>query len=628
MEAGERMNEADHAAAIQSHVSGDLVEAERGYRRLIAQGSTQSVIFANLAALCIESGRGEEGRDLALRAIQLEPRNAGAHRNLAIASSALGDHEAAIAAFTKAAALEPNNADNLLNLATLYSDRRRLNEAEAAFRRLIDVHPQHFRAHLDLAALLFSTGRVDEAIVHFEQAIALKPNSPAALLNTAVALQFRGRLADSLPYIRRVLAANPRYQPAHNNLIYTLSFGQLAAPEEILAAARAFEAAVCPPESVDVRSRAIPTNRKINVGILSAELRGNHPIPYFLETYLRHYDRDRFSVRLYPTTTSTDKRRGELLALVDGSRELTGIDDAQAKALIMGDAIDILLDTTGHLNDSRLPLLASRCAPIQCHYIGFHGSTGIRAMDYFIGDAEITPPEHAGHFSEDIMRLGRLWVAYTAPDDAPTPRQESPDDQVCLGSFNNLNKVTDETLALWSAALLAVPDAKLVLKDPKAGDDFSKRRIFAKLMAEGVAGERIVFLENVPKWADHMRLYNRIDVALDTVPLNGGTTTFDALFMGTPVVTVRGNWVGGRLSGAMLVALGHPEWIAETPTAFAGVVAGLVADKRKLKRYKDTLRAEVLASELCDGPSLAQALEDAFGQAIERHNRGLSGSAG
>ncbi len=615
------MNEGDHAAAIQAHLSGDLAGAERQYRELVAQGSKQVVIHANLAALCIESGRVEEGRSLAQRATQLDPRYAGAHRNLAIALRGLGDHEGAVAAFTRAAALDPNNIENSLDLGALYRRLQRLPEAEAAYRGAIAAKPRHFRPYMELGTLYYTAGRMDAAIHQFEQAVALKPHSPAALMNLAVALQFQGRLPESLTFVRRALAANPRSQNAHSNLVYTLSFGQLASAEEILAAARAFEAAVCVPAPADLKPRLIPAGRKINIGILSAELRDNHPIPYFLETYLRHYDRAKFSVTLYPTTSSTDIRRGELLALVDGSRDLSCLDDAQAKALIVGDDIDILIETTGHLHDNRLPLMATRCAPIQCHYIGFHGSTGIRAVDYFIGDAQLTPPELSSHFSEEIARLSRLWVAYTPPKDAPEPAQESPDGQTNLGSFNNLAKVTDATLILWAAALRALPEVRLVLKDPKIGDAFSKNRVLNGLVALGVSADRITFFENVPKWVDHMKLYNRIDVALDTVPLNGGTTTFDALFMGTPVVTVQGDWVGGRLSSAMLSALGRPEWIAESPAAFADIVARIVADKRKLKAHKETLRAEVISSPLCDGASLARALEDAFQGMVTRRNR-------
>ncbi|MSO99083.1 MAG: hypothetical protein EXR11_12840 [Rhodospirillaceae bacterium] len=156
----------------------------------------------------------------------------------------------------------------------------------------------------------------------------------------------------------------------------------------------------------------------------------------------------------------------------------------------------------------------------------------------------------------------------------------------CLVLLNNLAKVRDECLSIWAQTLKAVPKSTLVIKDRLSADSYTRNRIINTLTAKGVDASRVEFIEIVPNWADHMRLYNRVDIALDTLPLNSSTTGFDALVMGTPLVALRGNWMGARMTSAMVKALGYEQWVAETPADYVRILSELAADKAALKAYK------------------------------------------
>jgi predicted O-linked N-acetylglucosamine transferase (SPINDLY family) len=284
----------------------------------------------------------------------------------------------------------------------------------------------------------------------------------------------------------------------------------------------------------------------------------------------------------------------------------------RARDLIRSRQLDILVETSGFTANSAIELLAERCAPVQCHYIGYHATTGLDTIDWFIGDAETVPEEFAPQFVEGLWRLPRPWLARQPDATLPPAYSESIDPVAVLGSFNQLAKVREETLRYWAAALQAVPTSRLLLKDRSVADEETRERIVRTLIGHGVAPERISFLGYVGGWEDHMATYNRLDVALDSTPWSSATTGFDALAMGVPLVAIRGGCTAARMSASILKGLGKPEWIAETPEQFAAIVAELCADLPALRASKPELRQRVLTSPLFDGLDLSRQLEQAF----------------
>ncbi len=598
---------------------GKWDEAVEAAARAVAINPHFPEAHNNLGVALHGAGRRDDAAEAYGRAGEINPTYAEAFNNLGGVLQELGRRADAVAAYGKAIAARPGYAEAHSNLGAVFQAEGRLNDAIKAYGAAVTLAPGLASAHFNLGNGLQQAGRLEDAVAAYTRAIALDPDHADARINLAKVFFRRGQIPRAISLLEQVITQRPALAQAHSNLLYAHSFQGDLPQEEILTLARRFNRLACPPP--ENLARRI-SGTKLNVGIISAEI-GSHAVARFLESFLRHYDRGKIHLTLYQTVLRPEAKRLELLALADSARDLSGLDDASARQQIMADQIDILIDTSGHLADNRLPMLAQRCAAIQAHYNGYHGTTGITAMDCFIGDDEITPLEFQPGFSETLIRLPRLWVAYAPPLDAPTP--EAPTGEaITFGCFNILSKAGPATLDLWGRVMKRLPASRLVLKYQDNADPVIQARVRDGLAAHGVSAERITFLDWVPDWRAHMALYNTIDVALDTIPLNSGTTGFDALYMATPLVALRGHWMGGRMSSAMLKALGHPEWIAETPDDYVAVVERLVTDRARLRGYKQTLRAEMLASPLCDGKSLATALEDAFAQMVATHNARLA----
>jgi protein O-GlcNAc transferase len=632
-------------------------EAERCYGRALALNPDHVGSLINVSSLALQAGDGEKALASAARAFALQPDSAEAACNAASAQRKLQQLEAAEAMAREALRLNPRLEQSTTLLAGILHDRGDAAGAETLLRQCL-VPGQESAGHLlALGHLLRLQGRLREAInpyrralalddrlveawsgvahCHFElqdttQAIdayrrqeALRPQEALVAYNLGVVLKHQGDLPAAAAAYADALRLQPDYENALHGLVYTLNFGALEPMEQIAARARDWCDRHYPPEDpIPFEGRSLPLGGgKLRVGFLSAEI-GNHAVSFFLESFLRYYDRDQLEVFLYESLQMASEHRHVMHGLVDGVRSLVDREDGEARQIILTDQIDVLVDTTACMRASRLRLLARRCAPIQCHYIGFHGSTGVKAVDYYIGDPEYTPAAFDGHLLEKVWRLPRCFVAYQMPAGLPEPASGNPSQPLHFGCFNNLTKLGPETLDLWGEVLRAVPDSRLLVKDSRCSDLASRERLLRHLRCQGIGPDRIELVDRVPDWRAHMALYNRVDIALDTLPLNSGTTGFDALVMGVPLVAMRGDWMGARLTATMLKALGRPEWIAESRESYVAILRHLAADRSALAALKPRLRAEVFASELCDQRGLARDLGAAFRQMAEARSVG------
>jgi len=260
-------------------------------------------------------------------------------------------------------------------------------------------------------------------------------------------------------------------------------------------------------------------------------------------------------------------------------------------------------------------------APVQVHYLSF-ASTGLSQMDYFIGDEIVTPPETDGHFRETVWRLPRTWVTYDAKGKAPAQAwRPAEDGTVWVGSFNNLVKLTSETLSLWSQLLRALPEARLLLKTRGLAEPAVSQRLLDAFSGHGIPPGRVELADGsvTPDWPRHMAFYDRLDVALDPVAgIGGGTTTLDALWMGVPVITLAGDRMATRMTMSCLHAIGRTEWIAQDQQDYIDKVVALARDVEGRKAMRSEQRARMAASPLCDAAGLAHALEEAYLAMYER----------
>jgi len=631
-------------------------EARSCYERALALNPDHVGCLINLSSIALKEGEIAKALASAERALALQADSAEAACNIASAHRQAKRFDEAEAMARLALSSNPQLVQATALLAGILHDRGDVAAAEAFLRQTLEQSANPCPFHLALGNLLRLQNRLQEATVHYRQAVnldsnlaeawsglgqchfelhdttqsieayrrheALAPENAEVAYNLGVVLKHQGDLEAAAGAYADAIRLQPNYELALHGLIYTLNFAALRPMPAIAALNREWCDQHYPPEDrTPFEGKSLPLGGgKLKVGFLSAEI-GSHAVSFFLESFLRYYDRDKLMVFLYETHARTCEHRTQLHGLVDGVRQVYAQTNAEARQTILSDQIDILVDTTSCMRSSRLALMAERCAPIQCHYIGFHGSTGVRAVDYYIGDPEYTPEEFDSHVIEKVWRLPRCFVGYQMPENLPTPTSGDPGQPLTFGCFNNLTKVRGETLDLWAEVLQAIPEARLLLKDVRCADLANRERVLRHLRLKGIAPQRIELVDRVASWQAHMALYNRVDIALDTIPLNSGTTGFDALVMGVPLVAMRGNWMGARLTSSMLKALGRPEWIAENRGEYVQILQTLAADRSALAAIKQSLRAEVLASELCDQRGLARDLGGAFGEMEESLNQ-------
>jgi predicted O-linked N-acetylglucosamine transferase (SPINDLY family) len=622
-------------------------EARRCYERALGHDPDHVGSLINVSSLALNQGDGAMALASAERALALQADSAEAACNVASAHRQARRLEEAEAMARHSLLLNPQLVQATTLLAGVLHDRGDGPGAEALLHQALEHGAAPVTIHLALGHVLRLQNRLQESIEHYRRALALdgtlaegwsgiahchfelhdttraieayrrqevlRPQEALVAYNLGVVLKHQGDLPSAAAAYTDAMRLQPDYENALHGLVYTLNFGALQPMEAIATLARQWCDRHYPPQDrTPFEGKSLPlAGGKLRVGFLSAEI-GNHAVSFFLESFLRFYDRDSLEVFLYESLERPGEQRDALHRLVDGVRSLAEIKDAEARRLILADQIDILVDTTACMRSSRLALLAERCAPIQCHYIGFHGSTGVAAVDYYIGDSEYTPPEFDHHVLETVWRLPRCFVAYQTPANLPATSSGDPREPLCFGCFNNLTKIGPDTLDLWVDVLQAIPEARILLKDSRCADLASRERLLRHLRRAGISPERIELVDRVADWHAHMALYNRVDIALDTIPLNSGTTGFDALVMGVPLVAMRGDWMGARLTATMLKALGRPEWIADCRQSYVGILRDLATDRDALAALKPQLRAQVLASELCDQQGLARDLGAAF----------------
>lgn len=590
-------------------------------------------------------------------AIQLRPQAAAPVNNLGVVFARQGDHGRAILCFNRAIALRSGYGAALNNLGNSLQALGRSDEALVSLERAVVSEPMLADAYVNLGSTLTSLGRFEEAVNACKRATELVPGDVDGWLNLGNAYKEQGLLTpaseayraaiavastDSRPYnnlaetlrdmgdiaaarrtYEQALEVAPKCAEAYSNLLYLHAFTRDISAAAELELARGWERAMLTTaerEGARVASRSFPREalerRKLRIGIVSAEL-GTHAVAEFLEPILTRLDRERFHLTLFPTTGRWCTRADRFRALANEHLSLVGLSDAGATELIRGQRIDVLVDTSGHTVGNRLGVFARRSAPVQCTYVGYWGTTGLTEMDYFIADP-YAPTALDGHYSEKLWRLPRLGVCYPGDPSLAITWQPDADGAIRLGSFNKFCKIREETIELWATALAAVPNACLLLEDRGAHDEESHERIRSGFARHYIDLGRIRFFPYVAGHERHMLLYNQLDIALDTTPFNSGTTGFDALWMGVPLVTVESEWMGGRIAAAALRTLGRSEWIAHDKQEFAEIVGGLAQNVELRREFRGTQREQMAASLIGDADGQTRALEEAFVAMYER----------
>lgn len=539
--------------------------------------------------------------------------DAEAWRSLGIVCGQLGDTEAEITHLREATRLAPESsvAHAALGDALLRADRP--EDAVVSLRKLTRLEPSDSEAYARLGRVLHSLDHLEEAEACYRRALQLQPHWAAMHTSLGAVLCAQGRIEESIVCHRRAVELAPQDVWTHSNLLLAMQYLPDPEPANMLAAHRCWAAIHDKGPVTSEWKNARDPERLLRVGYISADFR-THSVAFFFEPLLAQHDDTRFETFCYAAVMHQDAVTARLQELAGHWRSIIGMTGTQVADMIRADGIDILVDLAGHTGNNALKVFSYKPAPVQVTWLGYPDTTGLSAIDYRLTDILCDPPGSEAFHTESLLRLLDCFLSYQpltgAPDVAPLPALAQ--GYITFGSFNHLPKINDRVIALWAELLTAVPHSRLLLKNKSLGDAATAERYYGLFAARGIGRELIELTGFTTTQVEHLDAYGRIDIALDTFPYNGTTTTCEALWMGVPIVTLAGERHAGRVGMSLLNAVGHPEWIAGNPIHFIALAADLAADIPRLAALRRGLRRQVADSSLCDRPAFARGMEAAY----------------
>jgi protein O-GlcNAc transferase len=608
--------EAHYNLAIALVDVGQFDRAIHSFQRAIELRPDYGLAYLGLGNALLHKDQIDAAIDAYHHAIRLQPDSVEALSNLGSALLKKGDLEGSVNAFRRAIQVKPDCAEVFNNLAGALKTQGDLDQATQSYRQAIELKPEYAEAHFNLGIVFGVTGQVDEAGDSYRRAIQLAPNNARAFNNFGLALRSKGQLVEASEAFERAIALDARYLEAHSNLLYTLNFDPACDAGTIAEKHRQWNRRFAEPMTKFIHAprRKRGRGERLRIGYVSPDFR-DQAESFFTVPLLANHDHAKFEIFCYSSVIQSDAITARLRQYADVWRDVRTETDEALTEIIHRDQIDILVDLTMHMSGSRALVFARKPAPVQACWLAYPGTTGLTAMDYRITDSIMDPLDGDDScYSEKSIRLPDCWVVYD-PLIELSPRAAEQAGPVTFGSLNNPAKLNEPLLSLWGSLLRAVPESRFLLQVKSLEH---RRRISRLMETHGVETDRLDFVG----WMDrpeYLRTYDRIDIAVDPLPYNGITTTCDALFMGTPVLTLAGNTAAGRAGKAMLSAIGLKELIAHSPEEFVQIGARLAQDIPRLVELRRTLRARLKASPLMDGPRFARNLESSYWKMWEEY---------
>ena len=564
------------------------------------------------AVQLINQGRLAEAEDALRDACARHPRDAARWHLYGHTLALRLKTDDAVRALERAVEIDASNADALYSLATSLRASGERSRAAALYTRVTSLRPDAYAAWLALADLALESDSVDEAEDFHQRALAAGAQIAEAHYNYGNLLLRCGRANEAVARYREAIALKPSFMRAYSNLLCALTYADSESAEEIRDAHFEFDRRY----AQTLRRPAPPRRRRaagdrLRVGYVSPDFR-NHAVARLVEPALKHHDRERYAVHCYSDVKKPDERTARLRGYAAVWRDISGLDDDAVADAIRGDGIDVLVDLTGHTDDHRLLVFARKPAPVQATWIGYPNTTGLAAIDYRITDAYADPPGTTEHLhSERLLRLPDVYLPCERPAEAidPGPPPSASIGRVTFGAFNNLAKVSGTALRLWARVLQAVPDSRLVIVTVPEGR--TRARLLDAFERHGVSAQRIDFRGRLAHEA-FMRTHLEVDVALDTYPYHGTTTTVHTLWMGVPVVTLAGDTHRSRAGASLLANAACGDLVARSEDDYVAIASRLARDPMRLRALRESLRERVEHGAIMEGARFARALERAY----------------
>ena len=571
----------------------DLTEdAIEHYRLVLTAEPAHVPSRTNLATILRDTGRWEEAIRELKAGLERTPESPELLSALSLSYKIQGDSTQAIEFARKALRVKPDDAPTLNLLAVCLSKDNQSPEGIELLHRCIQQHPKNRDAYGNLGTVYLDRGQVPEAIGAFHAGLEVDPN-----------------------------VANIR-----SNLLLAATYDDTLTPQQVFELHREYNQFFGGPDAVNRKAPLPRAGRRLRIGYVSPDFR-QHVAAFFIGPALMHANPDAFQIFCYANVQRPDQISGVFKSLAHHWRDIVGLSDERVRQMIEDDQIDILVDLAGHTAENRLPVFGSRAAPVQVTMIGYPNTTGLQSMDYQITDRYLHPPgEMEGLASESLFHLPEVFACYRppnkVPDVGPLPALKS--GEIVFGSFSNLAKLRPPVLQLWSRIAARVPNSRFVIQGAGLSDSASCELFRERCIQAGLPMERVTLAPTVP-FNRFFESLNSIDVALDSFPFNGHTTSCQLLHMGVPLITLAGRTRSGRMGVTLLSNLNLHQLIAHSEEEYVDIAARLASDLPYLASLRSTLRHRLETSPIMDGRRWVRHLEAAYETMWQKYADAQSG---
>ena len=563
-----------------------------------------------------------------LKAIELEPNNLDLIKSVISLFSTNHNFEEAEYWLEKAEQIAPGNKAFAVERGVMYVAQQKNHLAETILKAFIDDHitgpdgPNRllYQAYDFLLMALVNQNKIDDMVPICDRAVDLFPAEAVFCEYFSIIHRNKGNLIESVEWAQKTLDRSPVSEDsAFGAILFAMHYDPNIGPQEIAQATRSmvqkFMGAIKPQKS---HANTPAPNRKLKIGYVSGDFK-NHPVADYITPVLQFHNKDRFEVFCYAVNPDADSVTQQLMSYADRWRSFNNVSHDRAASMIMADGIDILIDLSGHTSLSRLQVFARKPAPIQATWIGYFNTTGLPTMDYIISDKDLLPPEDEYLYTESPLRLPFSGACYKLPDFdigvGPLPALQN--GHITFGCFTVQRKHSDQAIALWGEILNRVPNSVLFFKAATFGREDVRLSYCERFRAMGIDPKRLRF-EGTTPMAHYLGRYNTVDIMLDTFPYNAATTCLQALWMGVPQISMRGNMLVSRIGDSLMTKVGLQEFVALTPEDYVAKAVDQAGRLDRLAEIRARLRPTLINSPMTNPKAFTEgyeaALRDAWGK--------------
>ncbi len=581
---------------------GQFDKAIESYKKAIKINSNYAQAYNNLGIVLHKLNKINEAIDNYKKAISLKIDFAEALNNLGNGMREINKQKNALEYFKQAIQINPDYAEAYNNLGATYNEIGNQNEALNNFKNAIKVKPDYAEAYNNLGMVFNDQLKFEESLLNYNKAIKAKPYYEKSYNNLANLLSNLGKYDEATATYRHAIKIKPDYAKAYSNLLFNLNYKLDFDSGSYLLEAKKFRINCGPKEKPQMKYQYLENPKKLKLGLVSADF-GNHPGGFHTLSTLRELKKKNFELIAYVPINRKDEFSHHFRQLFSKWHLIEKKNDKDVVEQIFNDGIHILIDLQGHSAKNRLPIFMYKAAPIQVSWLA-QGSTGIPEIDYFVGSPIIIPKNEENHYVEKVWRLPEITQCFTPPDfDVKINNLPALSNNfITFGCVNKLTKVNDDVIALWSKILLSISNSKLLLKNRDLDNQKVVNETFARFEKHNVKKDRLILKGKSNTRKELLETYNEIDIALDPFPFQGNTSTEEAVWMGVPVVTLKGNRYLFHFGESLNYNLDMKDWIAKNEKDYVFKTLKFSSNIDELSKIRRNLRQKALQSPVFDAP--------------------------